>query len=309
MSQGDPTRRAYRSILASARGSASTVTPAAVPKPSQELAELNQQLARPRRSIARWIGLTMLGSLCLLALTLAGFRIAAAMRETDTAAALAPKSGQFVTTPDGRIFLQDSGPRDGIPVVLIHGTAAWSEFWRGTIDHLTGHNYRVIAVDLPPFGFSDRSPNAAYSRTDQAHRLVAALGALNIEQAIFVGHSFGAGATVELVMRFPKRVRGLVLVAAALGLPEAGQMPALPPTPLIAALELPILPEVIVAATGTNPLLTRHLLSAMIARKEAATPELADILRKPMTRVGTAHEVATRQPAAREGREPEWRCR
>jgi pimeloyl-ACP methyl ester carboxylesterase len=241
-----------------------------------------------------WRGalLGLVSVLGLLFATLAGFRGAAAWRETETAEALAPKTGQFVETPTGRVFVQDSGPRDGIPVVLIHGTAAWSEFWRGTIDHLNSQRYRVIAVDLPPFGFSDRSTNADYSRAAQTERIIGALDALKIDRALFVGHSFGAGATVETVMRHPARVRGLVLVAGALNLPAPNQ--PIPPAPaaIISFLDLPVLPELLIAATATNPMLSRRLLGTMVARKEAATPELAAVLQRPMRRRGTTREFA-----------------
>jgi pimeloyl-ACP methyl ester carboxylesterase len=211
------------------------------------------------RRWGRWLLLGIGGLLAGIVLLLAGFRVAAALRETDTAEAKAPRQGQFVSTPGGRVFLQDSGPRDGTPVVLIHGTAAWSEFWRGTIDHLTAQRYRVIAIDLPPFGFSDRSSEGAYSRAAQSKRIVGVLDALKIERASFVGHSFGAGATVEVVMQYPERVRGLILVAAALGLPLPGQPPEKPSGVLMAFLDMPVLPDVLIAATATNPLLTRRL--------------------------------------------------
>lgn len=242
------------------------------------------QPVRKRRSNMR-LGLRALLALCgLVVLTLAGFRTAALMRETNSAEAIAPASGQFVDTGHGRMFVQDGGPRDRTPIVLVHGTAAWSEFWRGTIDHLRARGHRVVALDLPPFGFSDRSAAGAYTRADQAKRITGALDALKIDRAIFVGHSFGAGATVETVMLHPDRIAGLVLVAAALGLPEDGASPEASPGAADRILRLPVLPEMLVAATLTNPLMTRRLLAMMMARKDAATDELADILRRPMTR-------------------------
>jgi pimeloyl-ACP methyl ester carboxylesterase len=249
--------------------------------------------AQPPRSVKpkRSRLLLTLGALAVgLIFTVGGFRVAAAVRETDSATMRAPVGGVLVTTPGGQVFVQDSGPRDGIPIVLIHGTAAWSEFWRGTINYLTDRRYRVVAVDLPPFGFSDRSPNAAYSRAAQTERIIGVLDALQIDQALFVGHSFGAGATVETVLRHPSRVRGLVLVAAALGLPEPGMPAAKPPAALMTFLNLPVLPELLISATATNPLLSRRLLATMVARKDAATPELAEILRRPMTRTGTTRD-------------------
>ena len=54
-------------------------------------------------------------------------------------------------------------------MVLFHGTAAWSELWRQTSDALAAAGFHVIALDLPPFGFSDRPGN--YTRQDQAARI------------------------------------------------------------------------------------------------------------------------------------------
>ena len=235
-------------------------------------ATLIAETPQPVRSILRPIGMGLIGLLALIVLVLVGFRAAAVLRERATPEAAAPKTGKFIATPSGRMFVLDEGPRDGIPVVLIHGTAAWSEFWRGTIDELVEARYRVIALDLPPFGFSDRGPVESYTRAEQSRRIVGVLDGLSIDKAILVGHSFGAGATVETVIRNPDRIRGLVLVAAALGLPQEGTRIE-PPSPLLmGVLGLPVLPEAVISATATNPLVTRQLLATMIARKDAATP-------------------------------------
>jgi pimeloyl-ACP methyl ester carboxylesterase len=237
----------------------------------------------PRPTWRRRLSRTLLAAIGLLVLTLIGFRVAAALRERHAPEAIAPATGRFVDTGHGRLFVQDEGPRDGRPVLLIHGTAAWSEFWRGTIDHLTARGFRVVAIDLPPFGFSDRSMLADYSRATQAARIAGALAALDLRRVTLVGHSFGAGATLEAVMRHPERIAGLVLVAAALGLAEEGRSPAPPSTLLQALLVADTLPELLVAATATNPWATRSLLATMVARKDAATPALAEVLRRPMT--------------------------
>src|SRR5712675_1804042 len=142
--------------------------------------------------IALW-SLTVLVAIILVGA--GAFRAAAALRENVQAADLAPASGKFVPTRSGRVFIQEAGPRDGVPVVLFHGTAAWSELWRTTMTALSGAGYRVIALDIPPFGFSDRP--GTYTRRDQAMRVRDIVDALNLPPAISVGHSFGAGAAVE----------------------------------------------------------------------------------------------------------------
>ena len=92
--------------------------------------------------------------------------------------------------------------------------------------------------------------------------------------AIIVGHSFGAGAATELVMRYPDRARGLVLVDAALGLTAA---PSDPP----AVLRPKWVREILVSLTITNPLATKLLLQSLIAKKERALPEYVEILQRP----------------------------
>jgi pimeloyl-ACP methyl ester carboxylesterase len=169
-----------------------------------------------------------------------------------------------------------------VPVVLFHGTAAWSELWRATMTALSGAGYRVIALDIPPFGFSDRP--GTYTRRDQAMRVRDIVDALNLPPAIIVGHSFGAGAAVETVLRSPERVRGLVLVDAALGL--TAQDAASPP-PL---LEYDWLRNMIVSLTVTNPLMTRTLLASLIEKKERAALYV-DVLQRPMVAKNTTTDL------------------
>src|SRR5262245_26582133 len=213
---------------------------------------------------------------------LAGFRVAAGLRETGRAAELAPASGRFVQGKGGRLFVQEKGPGDGHPVILIHGTGAWSELWRDTIDHLAGEGFRVVAIDMPPFGFSDRPSVPSYGRGDQAQRIADVLDALRIDGAYLVGHSFGAGPTVETVLRFPQKARGLVLVAGALGLSQGtGQSDGQASVRWI--LDRAWLRDTLVAATGTNPLATQCLLSGMLYRKHRADRRAVEILQRPMT--------------------------
>lgn len=226
--------------------------------------------------------------LCLVVLLLvvaaiAAFRVAAAVRETASRDALAPSTGHWIATRSGDVFVQEKGPATGTPVVLFHGTAAWSELWRATTDALAGAGYHVIALDLPPFGFSDRP--GSYRRQDQAERVNDVLVRLNASPAVIVGHSFGAGAATELVLRFPDRARALVLVDAALGLTAT-------PSDAPALLHPKWLREVLVSLTVTNPLATKMLLTSLIAKKERALPEYVEILQRPLSRQNSTSDIA-----------------
>jgi pimeloyl-ACP methyl ester carboxylesterase len=228
-----------------------------------------------------------IGLVVLVVLVIGGFRLAAAWREATAADVAPPPNGHYVATRSGRIFVQEAGPANGTPVVLFHGTAAWSEFWRKTLTALGDAGFRAIAVDLPPFGFSDRPTDNSYNRAAQAARVREVLDRLGIERVIVVGHSFGAGAAVETVLHDLERVRGVVLIDAALGL-TGTPSDAKPPF----YLKPRWLREALVALTVTNPLMTRHLLAMMVAKQDHVD-EYAEIVQRPLARKGTTRDIAT----------------
>src|SRR4029453_15627031 len=182
---------------------------------------------RSKRGVWRTIARATLAVCTLLIITAAAvlgtFRWQAHARETTRRAEAAPSRGRFLRAADVEIFVQELGPR-GAPVVrFIHGMGAWSELWRETLAATGAAGFRAVAMDLPPFGYSERPARGAYRRQDQARRILGVLDALGVRQATMVGHSFGGGPTMEAVLLAPQRVRSLVLADAAIGLDaEAG---------------------------------------------------------------------------------------
>ncbi|WP_306112876.1 MULTISPECIES: alpha/beta fold hydrolase [unclassified Roseovarius] len=205
-----------------------------------------------------------------------GFRGAAMLRETQTAAEAQPETGRMVDTGLGAIYVQEVGPVGGTPLLLAHGTAAWSGLWAETMTALAEQGYRVIAFDMPPFGFSDRDPAGDYSRQTQARRILSLVEALGT-RPVLIAHSFGAAPATEAVMMRQEAFAGLVIVDGALGL-NSHEAEASLPLPLRPAW----LRRTIVSLTGTNPLLTKTLLSQLLYVKEAATDEVVEILQRPM---------------------------
>ena len=156
-------------------------------------------------------------------------------RERMTIESLAPPGGRWVDVGDSRLFVQEWGPPDGPVLLLAHGTGAWSGTWFELPAALAAAGWRVVAVDLPPFGFSaanGRPGELDYSRPAQALRLLHLIGLLGgPSEVTLVGHSFGAGPALEAAMRSPSRLRRLVLVAPALRLGPAGEAPSLHAAP------------------------------------------------------------------------------
>jgi hypothetical protein len=115
----------------------------------------------------RWSGILCVCILLFVVSILMLFRVAAVFREAKTPAAAAPSTGRFVHAEDVDIFIQEAGPSTGPAVLLIHGTGAWSELWRETMAALGQAGFHTMAMDVPPFGYSQKPPNAAYRREDQ----------------------------------------------------------------------------------------------------------------------------------------------
>lgn len=229
------------------------------------------------------------GLIAILVLVPVGFWLAATLRETETSQALAPSTGRFVSTGAGRMFVTEAGPPDGALIVLVHGTAAWSEVWRPVMDHLARRGHRVVAFDVPPFGFSERDAAADYSRATQAGRFVALFDALGLRAPIVVAHSIGAAPTAEAAIRHPERFGGLVLVCGALGLTDGTRADG--PLLIQSLLDQPILRDPLIAATATNPWLTKALFSRLVARKDAIGDDLIATLQRPMRLEGSTRAL------------------
>jgi len=205
-----------------------------------------------------------------VALLLGAFRVGASFRETEERRR-PPRSGRFVETALGEIRYQERGGEGGRPVVFIGGTMASSDTFLPLLDALCDRRLRCLAIDLPPFGYSERPPDGDYGRAPQADRIDAFLRALRLRETVLVGHSIGGGPTVETAMRYPEEVQTFVLLAGALGLGSA------PPSPLVrASLSVPTLRTALASATLVNPWAVRMSLRHFIENDAIVTRELVD---------------------------------
>ena len=233
-----------------------------------------------------WLGYILKSFAAILALLLAVvlfFTVLANIRETKTRQEAAPSTGRFVQAGDVELFIQEMGPADGQVILFIHGTAAWSGLWRETMTPLAEAGYRCIAIDVPPFGFSERPSPPSYGNAAQARRIIALMDALGIERTILLGHSFGGGATMETALAIPERIEALVLAdVGGLNLNLQPVQKIQGPTAIEMFLGTPFVRNPVLAATATNPLFTKTLISAMILDPADATRERIKILQEPL---------------------------
>jgi YbgC/YbaW family acyl-CoA thioester hydrolase len=97
---------------------------------------------------------------------------------------------------------------DGPAVLFLHGFPFDRTMWRRLVAPLTG--WRRIAPDLRGFGMTDRgdAPATLGVYADDAIQL---LDQLDVDRAVVCGLSMGGYVTLDLVRRYPDRVRGVVL--------------------------------------------------------------------------------------------------
>lgn len=121
----------------------------------------------------------------------------------------------FITTKDGtRIFYKDWGAKDAQPVVFSHGWPLSADAWDGQMLFMVQHGYRVIAHDRRGHGRSDQ-PATGNDMDSYADDLAAVIEALDLKQAVLVGHSTGGGEIAHYVGRHgTARVAKMVLVGA-----------------------------------------------------------------------------------------------
>lgn len=99
----------------------------------------------------------------------------------------------------------------GRPLIILHGLADSHQSWRSVSAEL-GRRFRVCALDLPGCGLSGR-PDASY-RLDYHARLTAAwLDQMDLCDVDVVGHSYGGGVALWLLLYRASAVRRLALVA------------------------------------------------------------------------------------------------
>ena len=110
-----------------------------------------------------------------------------------------------------RVFYRAAGNNDALVVLLLHGFPASSFMFRELIPRLADH-YRVIAPDLPGFGFTEvpAERKYVYSFNGLASTIGAFVEALKIDRYAIYVFDYGAPTGFRLALAHPKRVTAII---------------------------------------------------------------------------------------------------
>jgi pimeloyl-ACP methyl ester carboxylesterase len=120
---------------------------------------------------------------------------------------------RMVASERGRLSTVEAG--NGPPLVAIHGLGATKGSFLPTVAALSAR-HRVIALDLPGFGDSDKPIGASYDARFFARAVVALADALELDRVHLIGNSLGGRVALEVGLLHPDRVDRLVLLCPSL---------------------------------------------------------------------------------------------
>lgn len=121
---------------------------------------------------------------------------------------------KYVTLGDGsKVRVIEAGLPGGAPVILVHGWGGCVYSFSETIPALADAGYRVLAIDLPGFGLSDKpASTAAYTNEAMARAVRETTTRLGVHRFAFIGHSMGGAIGLDLARQPDRCVEKLVLI-------------------------------------------------------------------------------------------------
>jgi len=124
-----------------------------------------------------------------------------------------PPRGEFKTVEGTRLHLLAAG--QGRPVVLLHGANGAVQDWTASILEPLSRSYRVVAVDRPGHGYSERPTGGVVTPDIQARLIRGALQQIGVEKPILVAFSWSGSLALAYALAWPDEVAGIVMLAAA----------------------------------------------------------------------------------------------
>ncbi len=200
-----------------------------------------------------------------------------------------PASQYVEVAPGTVIHLRDEGPRDGFPIVLLHGSNASLHTWEPWVARLDP-KYRIISFDFPAHGLSGPVPSRDYSQTAYVGITEKVVDRLGLTRFAIAGNSMGGGVAWHYAAAHPEKVAALVLVDSV-GQPEPGK--SSPPIGFRIA-RIPVLRDLLASVLPRS--MIDQSLHQSVSVQSIVTPAAVDryweLLRYPGNRSATMDRFA-----------------
>lgn len=159
--------------------------------------------------MSRRIGLVLVAAIVLVAV----LGVNAIVVDSQTRDAEAREGGELIELADGTLNVREGGDPGGTPIVLLHGLGGSIAWWDALVAELED-DFRIVSLDLLGHGGSE-VPDRGYSIDDHARLVSLALGELDVEGAVVVGHSMGGVVATRLAEQASELADSLVLIGTA----------------------------------------------------------------------------------------------
>ena len=122
-----------------------------------------------------------------------------------------PFEARYLDLGDISIHYVDEGPRDGAPILMLHGNPTWSYMYRRPIRSLSERGHRAIAFDHMGFGRSSKPPEPRrYILSSHVQNAIAVLDQLDLNDVTLVCHDWGGPIGLGAALDRPGRVSRVV---------------------------------------------------------------------------------------------------
>lgn len=201
-------------------------------------------------------------------------------------------ASQFVELANGTtVHLRDEGPRDGLPVILLHGSNSSLHTWDDWTEQLSAQ-YRIIRFDQIGHGLTGPARDGDYSKARHVADVHAVAEHLELDRFVLAGNSMGGWVSTAYAIEHPDRLLGLGLLNAS-GAPRKEGEGRLYLGAVIAS--TPVLRNAMTAITPRS--LVRSSMEDAVADPSMITEEAIDryweLLRYPGNRQAVVDRAST----------------
>ena len=207
-------------------------------------------------------------------------------------------TGNLQVIGNQTVHVVDRG--SGPPVIVLHGNGSMIEDpLSSTVIDLLAEGHRVIAIDRPGFGLSDRNQSGEWTPEREAQHVARIIRTLGLERPVVVAHSWATLVALSLALDEPDLVSGLVLISGyyypTVRTDVAAQ--SVVALPLVGdALRHTLLP---LFARATAPRAFKRMFSPLNPTKEFLRQYSVPMATRPSQLRSVAHDTATMPKAAR----------